>query len=619
MINYLQAENLTKSFGDLLLFKDISFTVNKDEKVAIIAKNGTGKTTLLNILTNKDNADSGNVTYKKDLSIGYLPQNPYFDENLTVLEQVLTSSEKISDVIKNYELAVEINAPKALHDAIEQMDFYKAWDYENQIKTILFQLKITNINQPIKYLSGGQKKRLALANVLIKNYDMLILDEPTNHLDVELIEWLENYLTRSYITLLIVTHDRYFLDRVCNTIIEIDNNTVFKYNGNYSYFLQKRQERIEQINQSAQKAQNLLTKELDWINRMPKARGTKAKYRVDNFYKLQEEANIVYNEKNIKIDVKTRRIGKKILNVENISKSYDDKKLFEKFTYSFVNGEKIGIVGANGVGKSTFLDIITGKIPPDTGSIDIGETIVFGYYNQKGIITDEKKRVIDVINEIADNIKLANSSTVSAEQFLEHFLFTRPMQYSLVEKLSGGEKRRLYLITVLMKNPNFLILDEPTNDLDIMTLNVLEDYLLDFKGCVLIVSHDRFFMDKLVDNLFVFENNSIKNFVGKYTDYYLMKKEQENETKTLEKDTKIKDKPERDKKQKLTFKELKQLEALEKEIEELTQKKQQIEELLYNGYLKSTEIYQKTKELSDILNILDEKEMLWLELSEKKL
>lgn len=618
MINYLQAENLTKSFGELLLYKDISFTVNKDEKVAIIAKNGTGKTTLLNILTNKDKADSGNVTYKKDLSIGYLEQNTYFNESLTVLEYVLTSSEKFSEVIKKYELALESNDPKALHDSIEEMDFHKAWDYENQIKTILFQLKITNLNQLIKNLSGGQKKRLALANVLIKKYDMIILDEPTNHLDVELIEWLENFLSKSYITLLMVTHDRYFLDRVCNTIIEIDNNTVYKYNGNYSYFLQKRQERIEQMNQSAQKAQNLLSKELDWINRMPKARGTKAKYRIDNFYKLQEEANVSYTEKSVKLDVKTRRVGKKILNVEHISKSYDEKKLFENFSYSFVNGEKIGIVGANGVGKSTFLDIITGKLQPDTGTIEKGETIFFGYYHQQGIDVDDKKRVIDVITEIADNITLANNSVVSAEQFLEYFLFPRPMQYSLVEKLSGGEKRRLYLMTVLMQNPNFLILDEPTNDLDIMTLNVLEQYLLDFKGCVLIVSHDRFFMDKVVDNLFVFENNTIKNFVGKYSDYYFLKKEQESETKNTEKENKTKEKPIREKKQKLTFNELKLLESLEKEIEQLTQLKNEIEQLLSSGTLDSKEIYNKSIELTEIINTLDEKEMLWLELSEKK-
>lgn len=617
-MNYLQVENLTKSFGELLLFEDISFTIDKDEKVALIAKNGTGKTSLLNIIAGTDTPDNGQVTFKNDITVGYLEQNPKVDNNKTVIEQVFASANEIVDVVRNYEKALTSADEKVLQDAIELMDFHKAWDYEVQIKTILTQLKINNFDQKVGELSGGQKKRLALANLLINEPDLLILDEPTNHLDVEIIGWIEEYLTKTRSTLLMVTHDRYFLDRVCNQIIEIDNNTVYQYNGNYSYFLEKREERIELHNLNIDKAKNMYKQELEWAKRMPKARTGKAKYRLDNVKKLEEQSRGKIVDKNININVQTQRVGKKILEVKNVSKSFDDLKILNDFSYRFTNGEKIGIVGKNGVGKTTFLNIITENMKPDVGEIEIGQTITFGYYKQTGLQFDNSKRVIDIITEIADIITLGDGTKVSATRFLEYFLFPPKTHYSNVEKLSGGEKKRLFLMTVLMKNPNFLILDEPTNDLDIMTLSVLEDYLLSFNGCVLIVSHDRYFMDKVVDSLFIFEGEGkINSYVGKYSDYYDFKKIIEIEKKKeVKKDKPKKEKIKSERPKKLSFNKKRLLEQLDEEIPKLQQQKDEIEQLLSSGTLSHEEITKKAEELELIKEELDDKEMQWLELSE---
>ncbi len=618
MISYLQAENLTKSYGEQALFENISFGINKDEKIALIAKNGTGKTSLLNIITGKDTPDSGNVSKKSDISIGYLEQNPPVDDQKTVLEQVFASSNQIIETIKNYEKALASANEEAMQEAIDLMDFYKAWDYELQVKQILTQLKIDDLNQIVGQLSGGQKKRIAMANLLINEPDLLILDEPTNHLDLEMIEWLEKYMQKTKSTLLMVTHDRYFLDRVCTQIIEIDNNTVFFYKGNYTHFLEKREERINIHNLNVVKAQNLMRKELEWINRMPQARGTKAKYRVDNFQVLKEKAAGKMTDQRIEMEIQTRRLGKKILELYGISKSFGDLKIVEDFSYKFSRNEKIGIVGNNGSGKSTFLNIITENLEPDAGRIEKGETVVYGYYKQTGIKIDDNKKVIEVIKDIAESITLGNGKVLSALQFLEYFLFDAKMHYSLVSKLSGGERRRLYLMTVLMQNPNFLILDEPTNDLDIMTLNVLEDYLLSFSGCLIIVSHDRFFMDKVVDNLFVFEGNAnIRNYPSNYSDYYQLKKEKEKELKILEKEAKPeKEKPEKEKARKLTFKEKQEFDALEKELHLLENEKKSLEDALSSGTLSTPEIVEKSKRISELLEIIDQKEMRWLELSE---
>lgn len=618
MISYLQAENLTKSYGEEVLFEDISFGISKDQKIALIAKNGTGKTSLLNILTGKDTPDSGSVSMRNDVSIGYLEQNPPVDDNKTVKEQVFETANEIINAIREYEDSLVSGDENRMQEAIEKMDFHKAWDYELQIKQILTELKIDDLNQIVGQLSGGQKKRVAMANLLINEPDLLILDEPTNHLDLEMIEWLERYMQKTKSTLLMVTHDRYFLDRICNEIIEIDNNTVFQYKGNYSYYLEKREERIKLHNQNVEKAQNLLRTEIDWMRRMPQARGTKAKYRIDNYYKLEETAKGGLEEEKLELDIKTRRLGKKILEIYNLSKSFGDLKIVEDFSYKFSRNEKIGIIGNNGSGKTTFLNLITENLAADAGKIEKGETVVYGYYKQSGIKIDGNKKVIEVIKEISENITLGNGRQISALQFLEYFNFEAEMHYAYVHKLSGGERRRLYLMTVLMKNPNFLILDEPTNDLDIMTLNVLEDYLLNFKGCLIIVSHDRYFMDKVVGNVFVFEGNAkIINYPGNYTQYYNLKKDLEKKEKKQEKEVKPeKKKPQKEKVRKLTFKEKKEMEALEKEMPKLEAEKTQLETELSSGTLPTGEIVEKSKRLSELSELLDEKEMRWLELSE---
>ncbi|WP_321279196.1 ABC-F family ATP-binding cassette domain-containing protein [Marinifilum fragile] len=620
MISYLQVENLSKSYGDLTLFEGIGFGVGQGQKIALIAKNGTGKTSLLNIIAGIDSQDSGDVIFRNDIKVAYLQQNPNLENSNTVLNEVFNSDDPVLSVIREYEEAINSHDQEKMTEILEKMDQYKAWDYENKVKQILSKLKITNFDQVIGQLSGGQKKRVGLAKVLITDPDFLILDEPTNHLDLEMIEWLEEYLNKSKGTLLMVTHDRYFLDRVCNEIIEMDANSIYTYKGNYSYYLEKRAERIENINAEVGKAQKLLKTEQEWMRRMPQARGTKAKYRIDAFYDLKKKAAAGFKEDSMELDIKSARLGKKILELEGLYKSFGDLKILEDFSYKFQRGEKIGIVGKNGTGKSTFLNIITRNIEPDSGSIEIGETVVYGYYRQDGITINENERIIDVIKDIAESIDLGNGKVMSASQFLEYFLFPPKTQYNYVSKLSGGEKRRLYLMTVLMKNPNFLILDEPTNDLDIMTLNVLEEYLMNFKGCLIIVSHDRYFMDKVVDQMFAFEGmGKIRNFPGNYTIYRDTIDEEEKELKKIEKPAKPKkEKPKSNNTaKKLSFNEKREFEQLEVDLEALNTEKEELETAMSSGTLANDELLQKASRIEEVINLIDEKEMRWLELSER--
>lgn len=628
MISYLQVENLSKRFGEQLLFENISFGVGKGQKVALIAKNGMGKSTLLRIIAGKDSAESGTVIFRNDISVGILEQDPMLCPENTVFEEVFNSESPVLTLIRAYEKAVSRNDSAALEQLIPEMDARSAWDYETTVKQILSELKVDTYEKKISQLSGGQKKRVGLAKILISNPEFLILDEPTNHLDIEMTEWLEQYLGKSNSTLLMVTHDRYFLDRVCNLIIEIDDSGIYSYNGNYAYYLEKREERIANRNAAIDKARNLLRTEQEWMRRMPQARSHKAQYRIDNFYKLKETASQGSTEKKLEIDIQGKRLGKKILELEHVSKSFDHQCVLRDFSYKFVRGEKIGIVGKNGVGKSTFLNIITQNLEPDSGTISIGETVVYGYYKQSGIHFNENDRVIDIVKNIAERIDLGNGKVMSASQFLEYFLFTDKQQYSLVEKLSGGERRRLYLLTVLMSNPNFLILDEPTNDLDIITLNVLEEYLQGFKGCLLIVSHDRFFTDKVVDRIFAFEGDGyVKDFPGNYTIYKNKKEEEREAQEKIEKEKKKQaastpsaaspsTRAPEEKKRRLTFKERQEMEQLEKELEELNAEKTDIENALSSGTLAPGELQNKSQRIATVLALLDEKEMRWLELSE---
>lgn len=619
MISYLQAENISKSYGDLVLFKDLSLSIHKDQKIAIIAKNGAGKTSLLQIIAGLDSPDEGKITIRNNISIGYLKQDPVFDESKTVLEAVFDSSSEIIHELEKYNKAIISNDKNQLQEAMERMDLLNAWDYEVKIKQVLAELKISNHNEVIRNLSGGQKKRIALANVIINEPDILILDEPTNHLDIEMIEWLEDFLIRSKSSLLMVTHDRYFLDKVCTDIFEIDDKKLYHYKGNYSYFLKKRDERINNHNSEIDRARNLLRKELDWMNRMPKARATKAKARIDSFYQLEEIASNKKVDKKVRIDIKTSRLGKKILSIHYLNMSYGDNHLIKDFTFSFTRNEKIGIIGNNGTGKTTLLNIICGDLKADSGKFEIGETVVFGYYKQEGIQFKEDQKVIDVIKEIAEIVTLSDGKKFSASQFLQYFLFTPEMQYSRIEKLSGGERRRLYLMTILMKNPNFLILDEPTNDLDIITLQVLEEYLQNFPGCLIVVSHDRFFMDKIVDHIFVFQGNAvIKDFPGNYSEYRRQKTNQLSSIKKTEKPViSNKLKSPADYSGKLSFKEKYELEQIEKELKELENEKNSLENQLNSGNLINDELNVKSKRFSEIIDIIDQKESRWLELNEK--
>ncbi len=628
MIPFLQAENLSKRWGELMLFENISFTVFEEQKVALIAKNGTGKSTLLDILAGKETAESGKVTLTNNIKIGYFEQIPKLNPDYSVIEEVFESENEKLKTVKAFELAIAQNNQEKIADISAKMDELNAWDIEVEIKQILSQLKITNLEQRVTELSGGQKKRLALAKVLINKPDLLILDEPTNHLDLEMIEWLEAFLAKTKSTLLMVTHDRYFLDRVCNEIIEMEDNRIYRYRGNYSYFLEKRNERIEMQKATVSKAKNLLRTEIEWMRRMPKARGTKAKYRIDSFYDLKEKASKQISEKSVQLNVKSSRLGNKIVEMYNVSKSFPGIRLIDDFNYKFERYEKVGIVGKNGTGKSTFLNLITQALLPDRGRIEIGQTIKFGYYRQEGILFDPQERVIDAVQKIAEFIYFEDGSKMSAGQMLNYFLFPPETQYNYIEKLSGGEQRRLYLCTVLMQNPNFLILDEPTNDLDIMTLNVLEEYLRAFAGCVVVVSHDRFFMDKIVDHLFVFEGDGkVSDFPGNYTVYrnYSLEKEAKQQTsaRAIEKKRneerrvkRIQNSPEKLGRRKFTFAEKREFELLESEVAELEEQKNALENLLNSGELPHTELYEKSKQLEELKTVLDEKELRWLELSE---
>lgn len=618
MTPYLQIENLTKSFGDLVLFNSISFGIAEGQKIGLIAKNGSGKTTLLNIISGKEGYDDGKITFRRDLRVGYLEQSPKYPEEITVIEACFYHGNSTVQLIKEYEECMETPGNPGLDDLLVRMEHEKAWDYERRAKQILSQLKIRDFDQKIKYLSGGQLKRVALANILITEPDLLILDEPTNHLDLDMTEWLEEYLKRSTLSLLMVTHDRYFLDRVCSEIIEIDNKQIYSYKGNYSYYLNKRQERIDATNAEIARANNLYRTELEWMRRMPQARGHKARYREEAFYELEKVAKQRISDSNVKLDVKASYIGSKIFEADHLYKSFGDLKILDDFSYIFARYEKMGIVGNNGTGKSTFIKILMGLQQPDSGRLDIGETVRFGYYSQEGLQFDEQMKVIDVITDIAEVIELGNGKRLTASQFLQHFLFTPETQHSYVYKLSGGERRRLYLCTVLMRNPNFLVLDEPTNDLDIVTLQVLEEYLQNFKGCVIVVSHDRYFMDKVVDHLLVFNGQGdIRDFPGNYSDYREWKQAKLNREKeeSKPKEEKIQ-KVRLNEKRRMTFKERKEFEQLEKKIAALEEEKKAIEDSLCSGELSVDELTEKSKRLPLLNDELDEKTMRWLELSE---
>lgn len=622
MANLLQVENLTKSFGVNSLFDDINFTINEGEKVGLIAKNGTGKSTLLSIIAGDDTPDDGKLIFKNDVTIGYLKQLPQFEPHLSVMDTCLIGDDDQSKAIRQYENALIDGNNEEMTKAIQAMDLASAWDYEERFKQILSQLKIDDFKQRISELSGGQIKRVALAKILISNPQFLILDEPTNHLDIDMIEWLEAYLTRSRMTILMVTHDRYFLEKICSKILELDQKSIYGYDGNYNYYLEKRAERIDAQNAAVEKARNLLRTEIEWMRRQPQARAHKAQYRIDAFYDLKERAQSRNDKGNVELNVKAGYIGKKIFVARHVSKSFDGKVILNDFNYIFSRYEKLGIVGDNGVGKSTFIKLLLDRIQPDSGYFEIGETVKFGYYSQEGIHFDEGKKVIDAIRDVAEHIYFDEKHHYSASQFLQLFLFSPTDQQKLIEKLSGGEKRRLYLAMVLMSKPNFLILDEPTNDLDIQTLEILEDYLSKFSGCLIVISHDRFFMDRCVDHTFVFMGDGvIKDFPGNYSEYRAWKEAHEKEETTVQKQ-KAESKPtkprnnNRDNSQKLTFKEKREFEELTESIERLTKEKEELFNLFNSGE-QIDDVATKASRFEEVKDLLDEMELRWLELSEK--
>ena len=622
MANLLQVENLTKSFGVNSLFDDINFTINEGDKVGLIAKNGTGKSTLLSIIAGDDTPDDGKLIFKNDVTIGYLKQLPQFEQHLSVMDTCLIGDDDQSKAIRQYENALIEGNNEEMTKAIQAMDLASAWDYEERFKQILSQLKIDDFKQRISELSGGQIKRVALAKILISNPQFLILDEPTNHLDIDMIEWLEAYLTRSRMTILMVTHDRYFLDKICSKILELDQKSIYGYDGNYNYYLEKRAERIDAQNAAVEKARNLLRTEIEWMRRQPQARAHKAQYRIDAFYDLKERAQSRNDKGDVELNVKAGYIGKKIFVAHHVSKSFDGKVILNDFNYIFSRYEKLGIVGDNGVGKSTFIKLLLDRIQPDSGYFEIGETVKFGYYCQEGIHFDEGKKVIDAIRDVAEHIYFDEKHHYSASQFLQLFLFSPTDQQKLIEKLSGGEKRRLYLAMVLMSKPNFLILDEPTNDLDIQTLEILEDYLSKFSGCLIVISHDRFFMDRCVDHTFVFLGDGvIKDFPGNYSEYRAWKEAHEKEEATVQKqkaESKLA-KPRsnnRDKSQKLTFKEKREFEELTESIERLTKEKEELFNLFNSGE-QIDDVATKASRFEEVKDLLDEMELRWLELSDK--
>ena len=616
-MNLISVENIVKSYGDKVLIEDISFGINKDQKIAFVAKNGAGKTTLLNIIAGVDVPDSGQIIIRKGLKIAYLSQKDALDESLTVEQTIFNSDNETLKVIEQYENALKNpDDADAYQKAFDLMEQNHAWDFETQYKQILYKLKLSDLNQKVSLLSGGQKKRLSLALILINKPDLFILDEPTNHLDLEMIEWLEKYLQKEKVTLFMVTYDRYFLERVCNDIIELDQGKLYRYKGNYSYFLQKKEERIALEQVTVGKAKNLFKKELDWMRRQPKARTTKSKSRIDDFYAIKEKAHQRRLDHKVQLEINMERLGSKILELHHISKGFDEKLLFNDFDYVFKRGERIGIIGKNGTGKSTFLNIITGTLPVDSGKVIIGETVKFGYYTQSGIYIKEGQKVIDVIKEFGEYIPLTKGRKISAGQLLEKFLFDNKKQYDFVEKLSGGELKRLFLCTVLIQNPNFLILDEPTNDLDIVTLQVLEDFLLDYPGNLLVVSHDRYFMDKIVDHLFVFEGNGkVSGFPGNYSDYRVYEDSKPSASKKTDKkeDTRKLESV----KGALTNLENREFGKLEKEIASLEKKKTVIENQFHNNEIEADKINETSKNLQQIIEDLEQKEERWLELSMK--
>ena len=621
MVSYLQVEGLSKSFGVDVLFEDLTFGVAEGEKIGLIAKNGTGKSTLLDILAGIASADSGTVIYRNNLRVGYLPQLPDLGGALTVLDACLHGDDPRSEAIHAYEEALRTGDSDAMTVAIQAMDANTAWDYEERFKQILTQLKITDYNQPVKELSGGQVKRVALARLLIDEPQMLILDEPTNHLDIDMIEWLENYLQRSRVTLLMVTHDRYFLDNICNRILEMDQHSIFSYNGNYNYYLEKRAERIEAQNAQVERARNLLRTELDWMRRQPQARAHKAQYRIDAFYDLQERAQQRRDDGEVELNVKSAYIGKKIFTAHHVSKHYGDKVILDDFNYTFARYEKLGIVGDNGVGKTTFIKLLLDIVKPDSGYFEIGETVKFAHYSQEGMKFDEGKRVIDAVRDVAEYIYFDEKHHYTAMAWLNHFLFTPQDQQKFIAKLSGGERRRLYLAMVLMTKPNFLILDEPTNDLDISTLEILEEYLSQFNGCVIIVSHDRFFMDRTVDHTFVFTGNGhVKDFPGNYSEYRAWKQRHEQEAAQLAKEQEVVKPKEntwanRSEQKRLTYKEQRELEQLNADMEALNKEKAELDALFASGETLD-DVATMAARYQQVKDLLDEKELRWLELSE---
>lgn len=620
-MNYLSAESLTKSFGDRTLFDKISFGVDQGQKVALVGINGSGKSTLLKIITGQETPDSGKVSFRNDIKISFLSQNPEFNSDDSVLDAVFDSDDEKLRVIKAYEhqlALIEINPDEheKLTELIERMDNLNAWDYESEIKQILGKLGIHDLEKKVNELSGGQKKRVAMAKALVEHPDFLIMDEPTNHLDLEIIEWLEEYLSKSNLSLLLVTHDRYFLESVTTHILEIDREKIFKYVGSYSDYLEKKAEREEQERTEVSKARNLMKKELDWIRRQPKARGTKAKYRIDAFEKTKEKASQNLTKTELELDLNSKHQGKKIIELDSVTKSFDDTTIIHPFSYIFKKGDRIGIVGKNGVGKSTFLNLLTGKLTPDSGEIEIGKNTEFGYYTQQELQFKAGQKVIDIVKEIAEVITMSDGSTISASQFLQHFQFAPKVQHDFVEKLSGGEKRRLQLLKVLIKNPNFLILDEPTNDLDLITLGILEDFLSNFPGCLIIVSHDRYFMDRLVDHVFVFEKDKpIKEYPFNYSQYRSFASEQLKES-TAKGNKSKNEKAKQEQKTKLSYNEKKEFEGLESEIELLEFTKENLFEKLNAGNGSLDELQQWGKEIEEIIAKIETKEMRWLELSE---
>ena len=615
-MNYISVENISKSYGDRTLFSNLSFGINKNQKVAFVAKNGTGKTSILNIIAGLDTPDEGQVIQRKDIQIAYLSQNQIFDDSLSVEQTIFATENRILPIIKQYEKALENPEDSDNYQkAFDLMDQHNAWDFETQYKLVLSKLKLNDLSMKVGKLSGGQKKRLSLAILLINKPDLIILDEPTNHLDLEMIEWLEEYFKKEKITLFMVTHDRYFLERVCNEIIELDHGELHKYKGNYSYYLEKKEERVTQEATSTNKAKNLFKKELDWMRRQPKARTTKSKSRIDDFFEIKEKAHKRRQDHTVQLEISMERLGSKIIELHKLKKSFGDLKILDGFEYVFQKGERIGVIGKNGTGKSSFLNILTNREPVDGGKVVVGETVKFGYYTQKGIVVKEGQKVIEVIKEFGEEIPLTKGRRISASQLLERFLFDKKKQYDFVEKLSGGEQKRLYLCTVLIQNPNFLILDEPTNDLDVITLNVLESFLLDFPGNLIVVSHDRYFMDKIVDSLFVFRGDGvIENFPGNYSDYRTYE-----DSKPKEKVVKVEKKlaiatPS---KVKLSFEEKREFGSLEKDIERLGLKKKSIEASFMDEGITQEQVTEKSEELQKVISSLEQKEERWFEISMK--